>query len=143
MISPCWSLLDFWKIKLEKTSLTNWIFSEIKYRSTGGILDYKMACALSCIVASEATLRSLRGMNFENFQFLTKGVPLNLLRFTSHQKNWDRRLLFILQNFNFWIIKLTTTTSKTICRLENGGSHSRVFFPRARRKAELVSNHRG
>ena len=25
--SPCWSVLEFWKIKLEKSSLTNWIFS--------------------------------------------------------------------------------------------------------------------
>ena len=25
--SPCWSALDFWKINLEKSSLTNWIFS--------------------------------------------------------------------------------------------------------------------
>ena len=26
-VTPCWSVLDFWKINLEKTSLTNWIFS--------------------------------------------------------------------------------------------------------------------
>ena len=26
-LSPCWSVLDFWKIKLEKSSSTNWIFS--------------------------------------------------------------------------------------------------------------------
>ena len=25
--SPCWSVLEFWKIKLEKSSSTNWIFS--------------------------------------------------------------------------------------------------------------------
>ena len=25
--SPCWAVLDFWKINLEKSSLTNWIFS--------------------------------------------------------------------------------------------------------------------
>ena len=25
--TPCWSVLDFWKIKLKKSSLTNWIFS--------------------------------------------------------------------------------------------------------------------
>ena len=54
--TPCWSILDFWKIKFEKSISTNWIFtacvacknpvhrtwffkldfSEIKYRSTGG-----------------------------------------------------------------------------------------------------------
>ena len=46
--TPCWSVLDFWKINLEKSSSTNWIFSlfqtgflqlvfsKIKYRSTGG-----------------------------------------------------------------------------------------------------------
>ena len=27
MLSPCWSILEFWKIKLENSSLTNWIFS--------------------------------------------------------------------------------------------------------------------
>ena len=26
-LSPCWSLLDFWKIKFEKSSSTNWIFN--------------------------------------------------------------------------------------------------------------------
>ena len=26
-LSPCWSVLDFWKINLEKLSSTNWIFS--------------------------------------------------------------------------------------------------------------------
>jgi len=26
-LSPCWSVLEFWKIKLEKSILTNWIFS--------------------------------------------------------------------------------------------------------------------
>ena len=26
-LTPCWSVLEFWKIKLEKSSLTNWIFS--------------------------------------------------------------------------------------------------------------------
>ena len=26
-LSPCWSVLEFWKIKLEKSSPTNWIFS--------------------------------------------------------------------------------------------------------------------
>ena len=25
--TPCWSVLDFWKINLEKSSSTNWIFS--------------------------------------------------------------------------------------------------------------------
>ena len=25
--TPCWSVLDFWKINLKKSSLTNWIFS--------------------------------------------------------------------------------------------------------------------
>ena len=25
--TPCWSVLEFWKIKLEKSSSTNWIFS--------------------------------------------------------------------------------------------------------------------
>ena len=25
--TPCWSVLDFWKIDLEKSSSTNWIFS--------------------------------------------------------------------------------------------------------------------
>ena len=25
--TPCWSVLDFWKINLEKSSLVNWIFS--------------------------------------------------------------------------------------------------------------------
>ena len=27
VLFPCWSVLDFWKFKLEKSSLTNWIFS--------------------------------------------------------------------------------------------------------------------
>ena len=27
--TPCWSVLDFWKIKFEKSSSTNWIFSLI------------------------------------------------------------------------------------------------------------------
>ena len=26
-LSPCWSVLDFWKINLGKSSSTNWIFS--------------------------------------------------------------------------------------------------------------------
>ena len=26
-LTPCWSVLDFWKINLEKSSFTNWIFS--------------------------------------------------------------------------------------------------------------------
>ena len=28
--SPCWSVLDFWKFKLEKSSSTNWIFNQQK-----------------------------------------------------------------------------------------------------------------
>ena len=27
LLNPCWSVLEFWKIKLEKSSSTNWIFS--------------------------------------------------------------------------------------------------------------------
>ena len=27
ILSPCWSVLDFWKINLKKSSSTNWIFS--------------------------------------------------------------------------------------------------------------------
>ena len=27
LLTPCWSVLEFWKIKLEKSSSTNWIFS--------------------------------------------------------------------------------------------------------------------
>ena len=26
-LTPCWSILEFWKIKLEKSILTNWLFS--------------------------------------------------------------------------------------------------------------------
>ena len=26
-LTPCWSVLEFWKIKLEKSSSTYWIFS--------------------------------------------------------------------------------------------------------------------
>ena len=26
-LTPCWSVLEFWKIKLEKSSSTNWIFN--------------------------------------------------------------------------------------------------------------------
>ena len=26
-LTPCWAVLDFWKINLEKSSSTNWIFS--------------------------------------------------------------------------------------------------------------------
>ena len=29
-LSPCWSVLEFWKIKLEKSSSANWIFSQQK-----------------------------------------------------------------------------------------------------------------
>ena len=29
-LSPCWSVLDFWKINFEKSSLTNWSFSPKK-----------------------------------------------------------------------------------------------------------------
>ena len=27
ILAPCWSVLEFWKIKLDKSSSTNWIFS--------------------------------------------------------------------------------------------------------------------
>ena len=29
-LSPCWSVLDFWKINLEKSSSMNWIFSPLR-----------------------------------------------------------------------------------------------------------------
>ena len=38
--SPCWAVLDFWKINLEKSSLTNWIFSLFK---TGFLLPVRPA----------------------------------------------------------------------------------------------------
>ena len=42
---------------------------------------------------------------------------LNPLRFTSHQKNWEKCLLFNLANF--WIIKLTKTSILPNCQVPN------------------------
>ena len=42
---------------------------------------------------------------------------LNPLRFTSHQKNWEKCLFFNLANF--WMIKLTKTSILPNCQVSN------------------------
>ena len=41
----------------------------------------------------------------------------NPFRFTSHQKNWEKCLLFNL--FNFWMLKLTKTSILPNCQVPN------------------------
>ena len=43
--------------------------------------------------------------------------PLNPLRFTSHQKNWEKCLFFNLSKF--WMIKLTKTPILPNCQVQN------------------------
>ena len=55
-----------------------------------------------------------------------KTNALNPLRFTSHQKNWEKCLLFNLANF--WMIKLTKTSMLPNCQVPNSFLYNCKFY---------------
>ena len=89
-----------------------WLLSHVIYLQLTRVL---YECLLS---QAEWWVAEILYLSLNNWalNFLQK-IALNLLRFTSHQKNWEKCKLFNVANF--WMIKLTKTSILPNCQVPN------------------------
>ena len=86
--TPCWSVLDFWKFKLKKSSSTNWIFSLFR---TGFLLSTKTNLEIDfCRLKMQFVELDFSNLIFQKSSTDQQGERLSLINLISY---WEPRLV--------------------------------------------------
>ena len=93
-LSPCWSVLDFWKINLEKSSLMSWILVDFE-------LDFYCLCSMQksitidfCKAKNPVRWTWFFQLDFSKFQYRSTRGKLNVAKswhFSSLPSSWKQK----------------------------------------------------